>query len=454
VEYRSWISTLSGHLFFHLSQPWNYRLDRIVGDVVHLNEKIGDERYICISLLADVRDYNTKDKIKYSRIFFFGQTYLSENKDSKNLKGTISFFSNGKNELCVESEANILKDLELFRINLTKMKKDAIERNKSTLVEQVKSLETRVLSFSEEEKSVYTRKIQFNLESEGIIELGNAIDSKFTHPATKTVYRQAYYFIKFMFHNHTHHKKSAEDIIRLTKIPQDNMINYNKKFAYLMISDIKKYMVELRHSRKGFKDLEGLSAYAKSLLQVLEKKKFITSEVVKREEKYFDNFVQSVNKYISITKFNTVNTTFISLIDAFLKIFVILMSFIAPYTFLKSKEILGKSTITLNEWLVNDIIPIYIYGFFILLIIIPLSDLIYNWKHSFIHKIWNISTEYLMKYMKKNHNPTLMDRKINAIIDFRQSLHHIKFQKKSWYFYGKLLFSLIVLIVYIRSRFL
>ncbi|MFK5977054.1 MAG: hypothetical protein QM493_11175 [Sulfurovum sp.] len=53
MQYRSWISTISGHLFFHLSKPWNYRSNRIVGDVVHFNEKIGDERYCYyISLLS------------------------------------------------------------------------------------------------------------------------------------------------------------------------------------------------------------------------------------------------------------------------------------------------------------------------------------------------------------------------------------------------------------------
>ncbi|MDQ7085767.1 MAG: hypothetical protein Q9M36_13030 [Sulfurovum sp.] len=72
MQYCSWISNISGHLFFHLSKPWNYRPNRIVGDMVSFNEKIGIERYIAISFLADLRDFSKKDTIKYTRVFFFG----------------------------------------------------------------------------------------------------------------------------------------------------------------------------------------------------------------------------------------------------------------------------------------------------------------------------------------------------------------------------------------------
>lgn len=373
MEYRSWISTLSGHLFFHLSEPWNYRLDRIVGDVVHFNEKIGDERYIGISLLADLRDYNTKKKIKYTRIFFFGKTHLNSGDDGKSLNGNISFFSNGKNILFEKDEQELVQNLELLRVKLKNLKKNQIDKNARELQNEFEYIKRKVLDYNKEENSVYTRKIQFSLQSEGIIELGNAKDANFTYIATKTEFRQAYYFIKFMFHNHMHHVKSAEDIIRLTKI---NDTTTDKQFAFFMISDIKKYMVELRHSRKGFQDLEGFTAYAKSLVRILEKKDFIDSKIREREEKYFDNFVQSINKYINNIKFNTVNTTFNNLFDAFLKIFVILMSIIAPYAIMKSKGITEVKKI--EDFLYNDIVPLYLLGFFILLIIIPASDFIYK----------------------------------------------------------------------------
>lgn len=445
MEYRSWISTLSGHLFFHLSEPWNYRLDRIVGDVIHFNEKIDDERYIGISLLADLRDKNTKNKVKYTRIFFFGKTHLYNNNDGKDLRGTISFFSNGKNDLFEKNEQEIIKDLLVLKDEL-----ENPNQNSNVLVEKFNKIEKKVLDYKQEQESMYTRKLKFHLQSEGLIELGNEDNAEFTHHATKAVYRQAYYFIKFMFHNHMHHVKSAEDILRLTKI--SNKIT-DQQFAFYMISDIKKYMVELKHSRKGFKDLEGFSAYAKSLLRILEKKGFINTIIVEREEKYFDNFVQSVNQYITVMKFNIVQTKLNSLLDTFLKIFVILMSFIAPYAIIKSKDILDTGLIPLDTWLESTVFPMYLYGFFILLLIIPMSDFIYNGKHSFMYEKMDVVKSLFGKWIKKRHNPTLTNSKLNKIIDLRHSMYHVEFKNKGWYFYSKVIFTFSIFLIFIKIRF-
>jgi hypothetical protein len=445
MEYRSWVSTLSGHLFFHLSEPWNYRLDRIVGDIVHFNEKIGEERYIGISLLADLRDYNTKGKVKYTRIFFFGKTFLNEDKDGKNLKGSISFFSNGKNHIFEENEKNILRSLENLRKKLKSLTQVELEQKSKSLETKFKKLEQDILKYQQEDRSVYTRKMKFLLYSDGIIELGNQdrTSANFTCKADKTVFRQAYYFIKFMFHHHMHHIKSAEDIMRLTRIKDED----KKKFAFLMISDIKKYMVELRHSRKNLENLEGFAAYAKSLLNVLEKRSFINLETVQREERYFNNFIQSVNKYMvnGSNKFSI--TTLNNLLDTLLKIFVILMSLIAPYAIITSQTIL-KGSEEISDFLYNDILPLYINGFFILLIVVPMSDYIYHRKNSFIHRKWNMFKSVVGKFIKNCYKPTLKKDYVllKRLIDLRQYLYHISFEKKQFSFYLKMLISFILLV--------
>ena len=177
MEYRSWISTLSGHLFFHLSEPWNYRLDRIVGDVVHFNEKIGDERYIGISLLADLRDFNNnKDNIPYTRIFFFGKTFPSSTDDGKNFQGTISFFSDNRSgKIFTEDEKNLVKELNDFKNRLAKLKKHQITPQSTELITTFNSLESKTLGYKN--TGTYTRKIKFSIDSTGLIELGNIDDT-------------------------------------------------------------------------------------------------------------------------------------------------------------------------------------------------------------------------------------------------------------------------------------
>lgn len=452
MEYRSWISTLSGHLFFHLSEPWNYRLDRIVGDVVHFNEKIGDERYIGISLLADLRDFNNnKDNIPYTRIFFFGKTFPSSTDDGKNFQGTISFFSDNRSgKIFTEDEKNLVKELNDFKNRLAKLKKHQITSQSTELITTFNSLESKTLGYKN--TGTYTRKIKFSIDSTGLIELGNIDDTKdATFTSNITEFQQAYYFIKFIFHNHTHHLKSQEDIIRLSKI-SDKITD--RQFALSLISDIKKYSVELRNSRNGLRNIEGLLAYAKSLLLILEHKGFLDKETVVREEKYFNNLTQSLNITMQQNNIKIKETSTRNIIEDISKIFVILMTLIAPYAIIKSKDIMTMPCKSLDNFLLNDILPLYIYGFFFsFFMIVIFFDWLPNRENSWGYKkIVNVKKMF-WTLMKKNHIPTIKGKSISRIITIRQYLYHRGFIDKKTSRYKKFMFTSVILISFIAYSF-
>ena len=80
--YNSWVPNISNKLFFHLIDPYSYRIDRIIGDVINFS----NNENLFISMLVDLRDISTKDANKFTRIIFNAQ--IKENK----LSGSIYFF--------------------------------------------------------------------------------------------------------------------------------------------------------------------------------------------------------------------------------------------------------------------------------------------------------------------------------------------------------------------------
>ncbi len=458
IKYRSWISTVSGHLFFHLSKPWNYRSDRIVGDMVHFNEKIGNQRYIFISLLADLRDYNKKNKVKYTRVFFCAQTENSDSAEGKNLKGIIGYFENKENKLYEYLEQKLLKEYFNLQKKLSSMKKYEIEDKKDDLIKSLNSYKSNILNF--EHKNIHKSIMECSISYTGMIELSNAINSKATRESSKDEFRQAYYFLKFIFHNHTHHLNTQEDIFRLSK---NNLSD--KQFASLMISDVKKHIVESRNQRVGMRHLRGVSTYAKSLLYVLKSEGYIKSGRVKKEESYFNNIIESIDVYLENEhKFDGI-TTVKDLFNGVLKIFIILMAIITPYIILISKDTPKNFTIPLfnnivffegkNYSLYEQIIILYGIGFLVFFSIVAYSDYFYSRENSFIHRIIQRIKTYINYTLKTNHNPTLNKNPFNycllKIIDFQHYVFHIEFNKLKWFKYFKP-FAIVLIIIYFLNN--
>jgi len=433
LKYKSWISNVSGHVFFHLSEPWNYRIDRIVGDIVHFNEKIGNERYISISLLSDLRDFRVKNKNRYTRIIFIADTYYKEPEDGKRLKGHIIFIQNKYNSLFDKKEEKCVKNLYKLQCKLAKLSKDEIEEQQDDLKEEFDINRQYILEYKD--KYSYDYKIDFDIKSNGIITLDENIST--TNKVIKDTILQAYYFIKFIFHNHTHHGKSSEDVVRLT-----NMSVSNKKFSSLMISDIKKYMVERKNKRDSLGELQGFSAYTKTLLYILNKEKYISQKKLKREENYFDNLIDSTEVYIKKNNIPIIHTKLKDIIEYVLKIFIILMSLIAPYSILKTRHMAEDN---INNFISNQSIPLYVNGFLILVIGIFAIDFLYNRDRSFIHQKYNSFIYFTQSVIKKNYNPILSTNLfidifysfIGIFIDFIQLVDNSSFSRKKMFYYIK-----------------
>ncbi len=428
MSYTGWISTVSGHLFFHLSKPWNYRLDRIVGDMIYLDKKIDKERYIIISLLADMRDFRKNDTIYYTRIIFLAKTDSSINR-KKVLNGKIYFLDN-KNINHDTSEIDLIRDINLLTDKIKEYPQNQLENNiyefehhkdtqKSIIKQQefiknIKELQSSIEEYNSD--NIYKRTMSFSLKSSGFVDIydSSTSGSENSIESNKSDIRQAYYFLKFLFHNHVHHLKKSEDITRVYKTPQSSNQKYN--FAKSMIKDIKKYIIEIRNEQStinrinSFYDLKGIISYANTLLLLLEEDEYLNNKehknFINREKEYFKNVISSIDSSL-FNKEEKSRTSIYMLLDIFARVLIIIIAISSPYIIFFIKEILDKKIDNINNFVFYNILPIYATVFFLILILISIYDLFSKREKSVIVRWSNRLKWYIELFLKKRNNNTL-----------------------------------------------
>jgi len=439
-RYLGWVSNVSGQLFFHLSQPWNYRLDRIVGDMIHFDEKINDKRHIIISLLADLRDFNCYEKIaedaitKYTRIVFIAkeETITKDGQNQQQLSGTLFFLVNKNKEIFQKDEQERLQELHIKVEKYIGLKKEDLNSDIAKL-EDFQSIEKyicdRVLNEWQEYKfdGTWKRSIEFILDGDGFIELFNDDNAEKTHQAFYQDFLQAYYFIKFVFHNHVHHHVTSEDILDIYPKPDND--NDKKSISIHLIKDIKKYIAEVRKrsqningSNNTYIELTGMIAYANTMIQQLKDRGYIDDTFMEEAKNYFSNLTISIQAHIANKKGNEYST-FARTIDAFIKIQVLTFSVLTPYFLIKSRAF-GEESIAC--FLEKSVVPIYIFFIIVLSFVVLFYDRFRYQENSFIIKTSLWGSAKVNRFLKQRNNLTLDKKdigKYNIIYRYIDSYH-------------------------------
>lgn len=144
-KYISWIPNTSGMLLYSLVEAFDYRSDRIVGDVFEIREsnssvihKHHKEPFL-ISMLIDLRDYAGNSN-KYTRVIFTANPI-----DGNKLNGSIYFLDHLE-------KPGLYKDIEessLIKELSSSVKKEAWDGILSTLINYYKKSDifyTRIYS--------------------------------------------------------------------------------------------------------------------------------------------------------------------------------------------------------------------------------------------------------------------------------------------------------------------
>ncbi|MDQ7085766.1 MAG: hypothetical protein Q9M36_13025 [Sulfurovum sp.] len=399
-----------------------------------------------------------------------------EGTTEKNLSGVMGFFLNKENHLYEEQEkalihsfdtlAQKLKHLKynelLLDDTLSEEKKKEVQEKQIVLISLFRKIQQDFLKY--QSAMVFTRKIQFDIDSSGLISFDNIdkVDNQtYTYACSKDDFNQAYYFIKFIFHNHVHHSPSNEDIVRLYPCPTNSITK--KKFASLLLSDIKKYMVELRNDPIDINGLRGVSSYAKTLVSTLHyKKSYITKEKLEQENIFFNNFSDSVDLFVESHDLSKGITKLSTLMDYFFKVIVLLLGMMMAIRFLYrdfSVEQLVKID-SISQYILTNPIETYLSVFLLSISIVLAIDAIANRGKSLLHRIINTTIYAIEVTLKKHYNPTLSKENfyqikyypLKMIISMIQSLHYRHYTNKRRIIFLKPLIMLSILFFLYTSK--
>jgi len=421
----SWISNISGRLFFHLTDAYAYRYDRIVGDVLQLNKKQKDTRIFFISMLADLRDekkstYSKKNSdgidSEYTRIII-SSNVVHSSCNPKEVKGKVYFIdSKGHTGLYKNKDENNF---------ISKL--DEYIKNDNPYQELQHIINEFVEKYSNESNYVI-KIIDFKINEAGFVYLKEIdFEGHKVHRNTKVNadVQMAFFLLKFTFHKDRYHSTSRENIIRVIpylQVAECMELNKNCQSKDLIISKllldgVKKYISEKRKLKvdyQEFSDLKGVINYAKTLTITLTKTLNVPNnqqgsqktddnqvkDFIEYEQDYLTNIESTLDRELEKMPEYTAK----SLVNFFkeLKILLFLPLLFMTVAFLSLRYL----NITMNETHFRDIVNIYI----LIIIVGVLSlELIRAMKYPkgktyFIEPILVLPKQILI-FIKKHSNP-------------------------------------------------
>ena len=400
-DYVSWISNVSGRLFFRLTDGYNYRYDRIVGDVVHYNGEIDNNRVFFLSLLADLRDLREDTSSKYTRVVIFA-TAKPTNCHGKFLYGNVYLIDdNSHNSLRKDSyEIDFLQSIN-SAIKSNIVTEEFFKEKINKLINQIDNKEIR--------------NVSFKLQNTGIIHLkkNHAIPNH--SDIVDADVQASFYLLKFTFHKDRHHKNSEESIIPM--IAQNSMdecnidnidLSKNYTIAHHLIEGVKQYIAEKRKlsddSSRMFFNLKGVLNYTQTMTEILiEYMKMEKSrEIIKYEQRCLENLNSSIERELEKKPYRP--ATFYEFLPELRNIlFIPLLILSAFYAISRIDEGL-KNTLALH---ISQIEQYYI---FTIIIAISIMESIRKWYYRddtfFIDFVINIPSTFL-RFIKKYSNPNL-----------------------------------------------
>lgn len=276
-DYIGWVPCISGHLLFEYTEcGLTDKQSNIYAEINHVELDAASNtpyRHIAVSSRVDWKDGNTKLNGIY-RVALL----VSTPTNTDQLEGQV--YITPKNNPEWESQNIEEKFLELKRLTLAD----------EDMREEFLSLRNHL---SECSRNGFI--INFKLIRSGFTFLRHQNkNEKTTADTSFVVSRQAYYYIKYTFHKHAHHDKSAESLTTTFSLPgRDNAI------GMILIQDLKRSLVQLKRdfTASNYKLLlqsKGIVSYAKSLLVSCNKEGFIPPQDYEVETAYIENIGESL----------------------------------------------------------------------------------------------------------------------------------------------------------------
>lgn len=206
-------------------------------------------------------------------------------------------------------------------------------------------IKTKFVSLKNKLNGIPTNKIftiNYKLTKSAFIFLRHNNKDKLSTPKTSQILaRQAYYYIKYAFHRHTHHDRSAESLTSTYRLPWEN-----SDIGMMLSNGLKGSLVTLKRDLVASKyrhltQASGVVCYAKSLLESCKKAGFMSADDYQAEKAYFTNLGESLD--IVAKKIEKKITDKQNYASNFRAVILFAVSIVAPITIIFREEIRENS---------------------------------------------------------------------------------------------------------------
>lgn len=330
-EYIGWIPCLAGELLYGRTQPGLGEYDIVVVNFENFSAPDSTEkiRFIAVSSVYDWKDSGDPDESGVFRVVALATTRPG---DTTLLQGSLYFISYISRQTMTGAEnlPSLCPHEERLLSLLRKLALDAPQIEASfprrDIVDTYKDREALQAYFSQNEpqtiasqidsiRNKHVHKVSFTLDNFGFcrlnyIGLKDPLSNQYALPTLPenspirelrlerhhfTLCRQAFYFLKFLFHKHAHHDHGNDSLATIHRFQ-----GQGHSMARALLHDLKSALVDVkradRHYNSGF---AGIAIYGKSLVTSCYKSGFFDDcEDPQREYQvqhdYFDHQSQSI----------------------------------------------------------------------------------------------------------------------------------------------------------------
>ncbi len=424
----SWISNVSGRLFFNLTDPYSYRMDRIIGDVIHLNKQENNTRYLFTSVLVDLRDEAIENSTVFTRIVLWAKATVNDDELPKSFEGAIYFFDD-------PAYPKLNKSNDERKI-VTQFNTLAKDNKPEELLDEL----TKLVQLYEEDKDKIIDKVNFKIYANGIIELEQSkLWSTHSQEEKSPTIKQAFYFIKFIFHKDRFHLQSNEGIIRIINAPKSfDDLNSTEivKITEELLVGIKRYIAESRKLNSKnplvLQQLKGVLVYANSLITIIESvltNNDATNEkelkIIANERNLFKNVDASIDMELTQKPSRSVNIyQFISELQVWSMIGLAILGPIIVITFqttlheVKNSESKIEFGNILNHYIRDVLLPYYGTWFLVAVILVVLVKWLYDrtFKSAYLLTVVNSIWMNFIYITRKLSKPNIKSNNLLSIL--------------------------------------
>lgn len=134
-------------------------------------------------------------------------------------------------------------------------------------------------------------RIKFKIHRSGVV----AFRSEQPDDEDRLYIRQAFYYLKYAFHRHQHHRFEDDSITTIHNIPDEP-----KELGALLVKDLKEAVGAIRrsHHPSNLSDIlsaKGVCAYAQSLITTCERFSLLSPNEATFERDYVENMLRSID---------------------------------------------------------------------------------------------------------------------------------------------------------------